>query len=303
MTPDPKLKMFTRWTATWSRNALMISLAFHIGFLVSAAFIVAIRTYKRPQTQLIAHEHKRPALELRKLEMKVNVQDMQRSSARPKLRPRMIAMAPSDIVMPEMKIIPLDPTLKLQRQSAVFGHAADGKGLWGTLGQGIGGGQGLGQLLPRELAGRCTPHERAIRLAQSGADLRVEQAVEKSLQWLQQNQNPDGSWGREHRAAMTGLALLCFLGRCETNISDLYGSTVAKGLEFLVLLSQANNGKLAEQPTGNHYPYEHGIATFALAEAYSMTKLDIIKSVLEPAVKIIIDGQDPASGGWMYNYL
>lgn len=306
MNPDPRQKMFTRWTTRWSRNALAISILFHGAFIVAAIFIVAIQTYKKPQTQLIAHEQKRPALELRKLEMKVNVQDMQKSSARPKLRPRMVAMAPSEVVMPDIKKMPTDPTLKLRRDASAFGRAGGGKGLWDDLGDGIsdgiGGGKGFDVGVPKFMSGRCSSIERATRLAEKGGDVRVEEAVTKALNWFKQNQNPDGSWGKEHRAAMTGLALLCFFGRCETNISEEYGSTVARGLEFLVSLGAAKNGRLSENPSGMHYPYEHGIATFALGEAWSMTKLEQIKPTLETALKIIMDGQDPKTGGWHYNY-
>ena len=43
----------------------------------------------------------------------------------------------------------------------------------------------------------------------------TEQAVLRGLAWLQKVQNADGSWGERNRGAMTGLALLCFLGHGE----------------------------------------------------------------------------------------
>ena len=37
----------------------------------------------------------------------------------------------------------------------------------------------------------------------------------KSLRWMKQTQNKDGSWGNR-KVAYTGLALLAYLGHCET---------------------------------------------------------------------------------------
>jgi hypothetical protein len=52
---------------------------------------------------------------------------------------------------------------------------------------------------------------------------------------------------------------------------------------------------------GNGAVYEHGIATYALGEAYTMTRMAKIAPVLEKASQVIIRGQTPP-GGWMYGY-
>ena len=57
---------------------------------------------------------------------------------------------------------------------------------------------------------------------------------------------------------------------------------------------------------GGHSSYEHGIATYALSEAYSLnknsrTKTKSISSALRNAVPIIIEGQTKG-GGWLYGY-
>jgi squalene cyclase len=51
---------------------------------------------------------------------------------------------------------------------------------------------------------------RAKAMAQTKMKDKTEAAVIKGLEWLKANQNPDGSWGAPNKAAMTGLALLCF---------------------------------------------------------------------------------------------
>ena len=100
-----------------------------------------------------------------------------------------------------------------------------------------------------------------------------EAAVVKGLDWLQKNQNKDGSWGSGHKSAMTGLALLAYLGHCETPLSEKYGDTVLRGMVYLTDLGMKNHGKLV--PKGGekdkHWPYQHSIATYALAEGLAET--------------------------------
>jgi hypothetical protein len=46
---------------------------------------------------------------------------------------------------------------------------------------------------------------------------------------------------------MTGLALLAYLGHCETPLSEKYGDTVLRGLTYLINIGMSNNGKLDPQ--------------------------------------------------------
>ncbi len=126
----------------------------------------------------------------------------------------------------------------------------------------------------------------------------TEAAVVKALEWLKKHQNPDGSWG-PNKAAMTGLGLLTFLAHGETTSSEKYGQTVEKAIRFLVGQQDAEGRlcKTDEQPG----PYAHGIATYAISEAYGLTRIPSLKPVMEKAVQIILNGQQP-KGGWDYNY-
>jgi hypothetical protein len=118
----------------------------------------------------------------------------------------------------------------------------------------------------------------------------AEGAVLRALRWLKKNQEPDGSWPK-HKVAMTGFALLAFLGHGETTASDEFGPTVEKALRFLLANRMADGG----------FPrrYEHPIATYALCEAYGMTRMPTLKPVAEACVRILIVGQNPL-GGWRY---
>ena len=125
-----------------------------------------------------------------------------------------------------------------------------------------------------------------------------EDAVMRSLRWLKSKQLPDGSWPGQ-ATANTGLALLCFLAHGETTDTGKhpeFGETVEKGLQFL-LGQQKDNGYFKSADDTN---YAHLIGTYALAEAYTLTRVPMIKTAVEKAVKLIIDGQHE-SGGWDYN--
>ena len=149
---------------------------------------------------------------------------------------------------------------------------------------------------------RCDKTDREKRLKSTGGKMKTELAVVQALDWLQRVQNEDGSWGTTYKGAMTGLALLSYLGHCEKQDSKQYGAAVKRGIEYLLNLNLEKNGKMHTAKSS----YETGIATYALAEAYIITKnfrpkIEGIDKALERSVAVIIKGQK-ADGGWDYNY-
>ena len=127
----------------------------------------------------------------------------------------------------------------------------------------------LGVSVPKSMSGRCDKVGRVARLARGGVKNpdRVEASVIKALNWLNQDQNADGSWGNNAKGAMTGFALLCYLGHCELTDSPEYGEAVAKGIKYLVELGDEKDGWLYVTNQKHGSAYAHGIATYALAEA------------------------------------
>ena len=133
---------------------------------------------------------------------------------------------------------------------------------------------------------------------------RSEVAVLKGLAWLQQNQNPDGSWGDGNKGAMTGFALLCFLGHGETPASPQFGLTVNKAVQWILDNGTKSEGRLSM--THGSFPgggpvYEHAICAYALGEYYTMTQDEHVKELFKQAIGYIVQGQGPG-GGWMYSY-
>jgi hypothetical protein len=160
------------------------------------------------------------------------------------------------------------------------------------------------RLIDQTMIKRCSREDRLARLKENDGTSECEEAVVKGLRWLKANQNPDGSWGRADKSAMTGLALLAYFGHCETPASGVFSESSLKGIVYLVNLGIANNGVLAPNITAQSAPYEHAIGTYALGEAATFCKdlnIPSLMEVTQKAGQFIIDNQHP-NGGWAYGY-
>ena len=197
------------------------------------------------------------------------------------------------------------PDIDVVTPNADFGDGEDFGGGWGD-GEGAGAAGGFGAV-PATMRKRCSKEDRMQRLLEMGGTPECEDAVVKALQWLKATQKSDGSWNDQHPVAMTGFAILAFLGHCETPLSEEYGETVLKAITYLVNNGLKNDGRLTSVGlASNAWVYEHGIATYALAESYTFCKslnvnIPDLDTVTKKAGDIIIQGQGE-SGGWVYRY-
>jgi hypothetical protein len=131
-----------------------------------------------------------------------------------------------------------------------------------------------------------------------GGSTRTETAVLKALRWLKQTQKADGSWSQTQADAMAGLGLLTFLAHGETPMSEEFGQTVQKAMKYL------SDRMMAVDPSKGKYLgrcYVNGICTYALSEAYGLTKIPFLKPPMEKGLGFIVEGQQKA-GGFDYNY-
>ena len=150
-----------------------------------------------------------------------------------------------------------------------------------------------------------------------GGTLESELAVERALEWLAAHQLPSGGWSLVHNGgkcngqcknigsdsryepAATGLALLAFLGAGYTHESGKYQRNVKDGIYYLLqIMEEVNNGGsfLHQSERGM---YNHGIAAFALCEAYQLSDDDDLKQPAQLAINFICSAQNYA-GGWGY---
>ncbi len=178
---------------------------------------------------------------------------------------------------------------------------------------------GTGRELPQAYRSRSAT-QRPAMLAQGGGNGMTEAAVQAALQWLAANQHDDGRWdcsrhggGRETKTlghdrggaggeadtAVTGLAVLAFLGAGHTHLDGKHQANVRRGLGFLAR-SQAADGNLAGNAELFARMYCHGMATLALGEAYGMTADPGLRPFLQRALGYTSRSQHPVTGGWRY---
>lgn len=100
--------------------------------------------------------------------------------------------------------------------------------------------------------------------------------------------------------AVTGLALLTFLGAGHTHLDGPYQQPVAEGLVFL-MRSQDAEGSLAGSASSYARTYSHSMATFALAEAYALTGDERLEPATRRAVGHLLRAENKTFGGWRYN--
>jgi hypothetical protein len=295
----------------WERvggGSFLISLLVHAGFLI-CAFLIVKEYNQEPTVDFLPRGEGEEAKKA-----SVNLADKVRSNRLNSLKKpvkiqQMRVDGPSALPLPR---IPMDPVDMPETVTGPMGGSSSGAG-WGSLGasDGHGGNKGGGSRkglanLPTLMRGRCGSAERLQKLKENGGSAECERAVSNALEYLKTRQKADGSWGTQYKGAMTGFALLCYLGRCETPESVYYGDNVMNGILFLIEMQKKNPHKMFSQATsGNGCVYEHGIATYALGEMYTLARLGGrslpgMHEAFEQGVQVIIDTQQPG-GSWVYD--
>jgi hypothetical protein len=155
-------------------------------------------------------------------------------------------------------------------------------------------------------------------LAREGGSPGTESAVAAALKWLHQHQDKDGKWDQDgfsancdpqegqkcdkpgtgqYDIAVTGLALLAFMGNGNSHKLGKYKNTVKAGLVWLKK-QQKQDGSLGKG-TVESWVYNHAIGTLALCEAYAMSSDPVLKGSAQKAVDFIVKAQNP-NMGWKY---
>ncbi|MEX2606349.1 MAG: prenyltransferase/squalene oxidase repeat-containing protein [Kiritimatiellia bacterium] len=159
-------------------------------------------------------------------------------------------------------------------------------------------------VMPGLISGRAGA-ARELALKRHGGSRQTEDAVIRALKWLKENQLADGSWqgkgSANSKTGMTGLALLTFLAHGETPSSVEYGETVQKAIRFLVEAQQEAGNFRHTEGGERGGVYANGIATYALSEAYAMTRIPMLRGPMEKGITHIIKGQRE-DGGFDYDY-
>lgn len=156
--------------------------------------------------------------------------------------------------------------------------------------------------------------------ARRGGSPQTEAAVKAALGWLAANQSAGGGWdaskfgageervvlghnrqgaGAEADTAVTGLAILAFLGSGNSHLHGSYRNEVAQALEFL-RQHQRSDGSLFGEAELFARTYCHSMASLAACEAYAMTRDERLDPMCRAAVGYTLAMQHPTDGGWRY---
>jgi Squalene-hopene cyclase C-terminal domain len=152
-----------------------------------------------------------------------------------------------------------------------------------------------------------------------GGSPESEAAVKDGLAWLARHQADDGYWSAEEKCekdqpcqtlnveramvAQTGLALLAFQAGGNYYFNDeKYSPQVTRGLDWLVKQQKSDGSLFGQHSTW----YEHGMSTFALAEACAIALAydeDAEPRYLDAATRAIgfMERHQYAGGGWRYD--
>jgi hypothetical protein len=283
------------------RNSTISSIIIAILSLVLIGLLLAfvfIKPFLKETPVIVSYNASIPTEENMETK-KVSTNTAQKPSAPSSSSAKVIAaMTTSNVAIPI-------PEVDVPSPSTDFGNGDDFGDGWGSGGDGAGGGGGFGAI-PAQMRKRCSKEDRIQRLTETGGNEQCEEAVLKSLRWMKSTQAADGSWGGGNKAAMTGLGLLCYLGHCETPLSEEFGESCLKAMTFLINHGMKNNGMLADNVAAHSGCYEHAIAAYALAESTTFCKqLNItvpnLPEVTQKAGQLIIDRQHE-NGGWAYEY-
>jgi hypothetical protein len=285
-----------------------ISLCFHvllIALMASVYFLVAPPEVDAPPVRLAVIEpppkQEEKPKELRTLEDEVQFEVVAEAD-----HPSPVSQLDLPVVESEREEESDVPTAK-GREEAIADSEMGGAGAFMAIGA---GGGSSGMFGSRSGGGK----KRAV--GKFGGSKGSEKAVDAALRWFKKHQSPNGMWDylkyptncteepkcepgkpmesdRDANTAITGYALLCFLGAgYDHQTPNKFKTTIRKGLEYLVSIQKAD-GLL-----GNSN-YENAIAGMALAEAYAMTGDLTLKAPAQKAIDVILARQnkDPGAGG------
>lgn len=126
-----------------------------------------------------------------------------------------------------------------------------------------------------------------------------EEALEKGLAWLAANQGEQGNWGT-NEIGVVSMCALAFMADGHLPGRGKYGKNVEDALNFVISNAQEKSGLLNKKGNSSqHDMYNHGLATFVLAQAYGMYSDEKIGLTLDRALKLI-SAMQCDDGGWRY---
>jgi hypothetical protein len=142
-------------------------------------------------------------------------------------------------------------------------------------------------------------------------------AVHAGLVWLRKHQSAGGRWDCDgfmkhdkggapcdgagnavHDIGVTGLALLAFLGDGNTRKRGVFSAQVMMGIGWLASQQDPHTG-LIGVPASHDFVYDHAVATYALVEAYGLSKDAALKASAQKGLDYLESHRNP-NAAWRY---
>jgi hypothetical protein len=123
-----------------------------------------------------------------------------------------------------------------------------------------------------------------------------EKALQRGLNWLNQNQGEAGNWG-SNDLGLVSLGALAFLAAGHHNGIGPHGKAADRALQYVI--GNARPSGLLNIASPQFDMYNHGLSTFVLGQAHGMMNDRKLSPVLDRALKMIVATQC-RDGGWTY---
>jgi hypothetical protein len=125
-----------------------------------------------------------------------------------------------------------------------------------------------------------------------------EQAVQRGLEWLENNQGAEGNW-TSNDLGLVSTGALAFMAAGHAPGRGRYGRTLQRALDYV--LDHAKPSGLLNISQSQRDMYNHGLSTFVLGQAHGMTtgRDRRLNTVLDRALRLIASTQCE-DGGWDY---
>lgn len=150
-----------------------------------------------------------------------------------------------------------------------------------------------------------------LQIIDDESKIKIEDIVEKGLQYLQKTQNKNGSWSEKigtkimeevvgekaENVGVTCIAGISFLAGGYIAKKGKYANVLKRAIDYVLSVQRASDGYITKNGTRM---YEHAFCLLFLAEAYGNTHRDKdLKEAISRAIKVLVFAQN-ANGGWRY---
>jgi hypothetical protein len=125
---------------------------------------------------------------------------------------------------------------------------------------------------------------------------RLDQAVDRGLDFISKNQDSDGSFQTitAGQPAITSLGVMAMLSRGHQPGKGPYGAQIDKGIDFVLSIQDPESGAIMKSPhADSEWPYwvpghyHHGISGIMLGEVYGMAKGERQERIRKAVIKAL----------------